>query len=79
METFTKYGIPVWNNVIPTQYIISEPTKVRKSRFLKVAASDLNILVSDGLVSTNSFSLRRKVGSIMQTQAMIASAIKQMR
>ena len=79
MLTLTKNGRPVWNRVRPTQYMMSEPAKVRKLLFLKVAESDLSILTLEGLVSTNSFSLRAKVGISMQMHEMIASTMKQMR
>ena len=79
METLTKKGRPVWKRVRPTQYMISEPTNVRKLPLRNVAPRDLSILTSEGLVSTNSFSLRQKVGISIQMQATTASTIKQMR
>ena len=79
IDTRTKNGRPVWNNVRPIQYMISDPTNTRKSLFLKVDASDLNIFALDGVVSTNSFSLRRKVGKSMATNATAASTINRIR
>ena len=51
-ETLTKNGKPVWNNVKPTQYIMSEAENVLKSLFLNVETKDLKTFSFDGLPST---------------------------
>lgn len=75
IDTLTKNGRPVWKSVRPIQYMMSDATKTRESLFLKVEAKDLNILLFEGSVSTNSFSLRRNVGSSIQTSAIAASTM----
>ena len=79
IETFTKNGKPVWNIVKPTQYIMSEMENVLKSLFLNVDVNDLKTFSFDGFVSTNSFSFNKNVGKSMQTQAMTAKTMKQIR
>ena len=59
--------------------MMSEAAKTRNSRLRKVAARDLKTEELEGLVSTNSFSFSRKVGSSMQMQAMTDSTMKQIR
>ena len=58
---------------------VSEKTKTRKEPFLKVAPRDRNTSELVGLVSTNSFSFRKKVGISIHTVAKTARTMKQMR
>ncbi len=79
IETRTKYGKPVWNMVKPTQYMMSENEKTRKSLFLNVAARDLKTFSLDGFGSIKSVSFKRIVGSKSPTNAIAARTMKQIR
>ena len=58
---------------------MSERENVLKSLFLNVEANDLKTFSFDGLVSTKSFSFNKKVGKSIQTAAITAKTIKQIR
>ena len=79
METFTKNGRPVWKRVSPTQYMISEAENFLNSLFLNVLARLLKAFVSLGFASTKSFSFSLKTGISMQTRAITARIMNQIR
>ena len=79
IDTFTKKGRPVWKRVRPIQYAISERENLRNSLFLKVLIRLFMALDSLGFASTKSFSLSLKTGMSIQTRAMMARAMNQMR